>query len=188
MDKNDSKSSLSGNSKGVIAPHDPFETSVLKLPLYVATSRINSDTIHVNASLNSYISTVRQRNEFLNMIVSRVRQLEGVFVPTVERRLRNGLIITVSGSWQYRQSPDLMHDDLFFLQPCQEFGSCHIISDDSDWDLDDDGAFDVGGQCVVSPEILQECLATGWGREHSLAGSLIAYLIQTLNLIPSQYL
>jgi hypothetical protein len=128
-----------------------------------------------SSSPTNEIVGYKERNALLHGLVDRVKLLEHVTVPTAPRRLRNGDIVHQSGSWVHGplsgQGPgDRQADEL-----CKGFGHIHIAVADPVIHSGGNAVFDVGGHCIVSQQVLEQCARTGWGRPHPFAGTSMRY-------------
>lgn len=148
---------------------------------------------------NISISQLEQQLMMLMNVVSRVKQLDHVSVKQVPFTTRNGDVVLIPGPWSLEMStegspqhPSSVADDAEDGCPRRrstspdrfvvrnEFGHARLqqlleyideYCDDAESDMQiNHRAIEVGGHCVLSPDIFEECLDKGWGCKHPFAG------------------
>jgi hypothetical protein len=131
--------------------------------------------------------------------VSRIKQLEHVSVKQIPFTTRNGEVVLIPGPWSLEISTNPVattstddgetEDDLTPRRDCpspdrfvvrNEFGHARlqqlleyidVYCDDAESDCRiNHRAIEVGGHCVLPPDIFEECLDKGWGCKHPFAG------------------
>jgi hypothetical protein len=117
------------------------------------------------------LSMVSQRNKLLEELVDKIKTLDGIFIPTMDRRLSDGSIVTYPGSWQYQRSKEDAEHHHFAAY--SEFGNCRFISETFNLEIENDDQFDVGGHCVVPKFMYDELVEKGWALPHPFAGMSI---------------
>jgi len=104
-------------------------------------------------------SSLSHRQRLLLDLVSRVQQLANVEIGNDSSGFGD-VSLDLTGPWKLVQPTGCSLTGL----PNNEFGHVRLngVSNSTD--------FDVGGHCVVPPEVLGDCIRTGWGMPHPLAG------------------
>lgn len=156
----------------------------------------STKTFDVN---NCSINQLEQQLMMLMTIVSRIKQLENVSVKQIPFTTHNGDVVLIPGPWSLEVSTpvdtlfedaeaeeevttaprrDCPSPDRFVVR--NEFGHARLqqfleyidaFCDDAESDNRiNHRAIEVGGHCVLPPDIFEECLDKGWGCKHPFAG------------------
>lgn len=144
---------------------------------------------------NCTIAQLDQRLRLLMTLVSRVSQLPQVVVKQVPMMMSSGDMVLIPGPWSLETTSsrrssltdaedepsfdeeDSSKKDRFVVR--NEFGHARLSQllelidahcEMNDADLLNTRAIEVGGHCVLPPDIFEECVDKGWGSKHPFAG------------------